>query len=468
MRNNRIQLFIPGKSENRINPLLCRNDVDTWLMGCLYQGIMMFNENIELVPRLLSDYYNNCDCTQHILELKPDLLWSDNKSVSSEDIKFTIEIILSGFGNFQNHYFKNIKELIIIDSLTLRIVLKKPDKFFKHRLLLPILPKHIFENIDLASFYSNKYNKNYIGCGPYKLIKIEGDKYFFDRNDAFHLGAPKIRNMIIQTGSIEELEQLILEEKLDFTTLPIRLLSKKDIYINSNYNIYPLTKPEIIYIAVNHRTDFFRSIENRNYIYRFIDKKKIINNVYHGFAENLNQFYPKLLERFKNEHNHSESRYTFNDYPLSLKLGYFINNEEHELIAKELVRDFKVKGIDIILKKFDSNIWKEDFRENKLDMFIITQTLMLHPDPSFAFGEKGIMKEIIGWEDEENLSLIKKGLEVDPIYFKQWSKYIGEQLPVLFICSPYDVQIINKRIRNIKPDPRGVLWNIHEIEMIEE
>lgn len=472
MSDNMIKLFIEGQSENRINPLLYRNDVDAWLMGCIYQGMMMYDEEIKLTHRLTKSVIHNNDYTIFQITLKDNLIWTDGVPITSNDIKFTINMILHPKADYwQTSHFQNIDNMVIIDSKNLLIKLKKADSLFNQRLLLPIIPCHVFSEIGIDSFFNNTHNDPYIGCGPYKLIKKDNGEFFFERNNDFHLGKPKIKNMLIKTGSTEDLIKLIKEKSIDFATIPKNIIStiNEDL---SNYDLYALDKPEITYVTLNHRNHYLSQKVNRQLICSAVNKDKLINNAYSGMAENITQYYPNILSEYRhgnlNQYNLEIKEMETKD--IQLKIGFYEQNYEHEIIANNIKEDLMKIGIFVHIIKYKDKHWEQDFFDKKLDMFVITQSILISPNPSFALGENSKIRKGMGWNDKTNLKLIDRGIKEknNKKIYKEWSKYINEELPMIFLCSPSDVQIISKRITNIEPSSRGLLWNIHHLEIHDE
>lgn len=46
----------------------------------------------------------------------------------------------------------------------------------------------------------------------------------------------------------------------------------------------------------------------------------------------------------------------------------------------------------------------------------------------------------------------------------KFEREIRRIIPMIPLFSAYDIQVIQKKFKNLKPDGRGVLWNIHKID----
>lgn len=121
------------------------------------------------------------ECT---LELKEDLYWSDGTPISTYDIEFTIKVLLnpSFEGNRGNHLLnivgaleykegikKDIEGIGILNDKNIKFQFIKPDESFKRRLLLPIIPKHIFKKYPVKEFPQKVTQEKFVSCGPYNL-----------------------------------------------------------------------------------------------------------------------------------------------------------------------------------------------------------------------------------------------------------------------------------------------------------
>ncbi|WP_411342577.1 ABC transporter substrate-binding protein [Paenibacillus sp. WLX1005] len=355
--NNTLRLFIKGKSENKINPLLYDNSVDLWLMGCIYQGIMMFNDDLVLIGRLSQSLICENDYKSYILTLKEGLKWNDGHSITTEDILFTIQWLLQpeapdhlskyflniiSAKNYKTKSTNDIEGIKLIDDYRIQFLLEAPDPYFNQRLLLPIIPKHIFENVSVEDFYNNRYKDEYIGSGPYKLIKKESSKFLFSKNEYFHLGTPYIDHMTIETGSNDELIDLLKNRSIDFAEISYSDIDSVSEY-QDHYKYYGLDKPMITLIALNHRNKMLKNKSVRKSIAYAIHKKKIIAEIYKGYAHPIEQYYPNILNRYKAE--------LLNDYhydielgkimlqnenltDIQFNLGYNATNSEHKFIAE--------------------------------------------------------------------------------------------------------------------------------------
>lgn len=160
-----------------INPIYAiTSDVDRDLTEIIYSGLIKYDSRGQLVPDLAKEYEILEDGRIYEFTLKDNLLWPDDRPITSDDILFTVKTI-------QNPSFKSplrvnwlgVKAEKISDQ-KMKFELKNPSAIFMENLTFKILPQHIWEEISYQNFPLSVYNLKPVGSGPYKVKKISQDK----------------------------------------------------------------------------------------------------------------------------------------------------------------------------------------------------------------------------------------------------------------------------------------------------
>ncbi len=154
-----------------INPILAgNNDVDRDLSEIL------FSDLITLADR----FATSTDGKTFTITLKPDLRWSDEEPLTSDDVIFTLEMIQNLDTN--SPLLTNWQGVIAerLSEREIRFTIRTPYAFFidNLRMLRPI-PKHIFESVPPANLRLSTYNLEPIGSGPYQFSRYEKQKTGF-------------------------------------------------------------------------------------------------------------------------------------------------------------------------------------------------------------------------------------------------------------------------------------------------
>jgi len=163
-------------SPRLINPIYPTYDIDRDLIELIYSGLMKYNEEGKVVIDLAEEYKIIEDGKIFEFYLKENLFWSDGKSLTADDVIFTIRAV-------QNPSLKSpIRASWLgvkvekISDLAIRFELNNPSAVFLENCTLKIMPKHIWEDISDQNFPLSIYNLKPIGSGPYKVKKITQDK----------------------------------------------------------------------------------------------------------------------------------------------------------------------------------------------------------------------------------------------------------------------------------------------------
>ncbi|MEM0292891.1 MAG: ABC transporter substrate-binding protein, partial [Fervidicoccaceae archaeon] len=153
----------------------------------IYDTLLRFDNNLNLVPGLAESYYVNTTCGCYVFKLRTNATWHDGQPVTADDVKFTFENIVPKYASYGDPYFTNTT-VTIVNSTT---VIIKPGIFspaaqlplFADPSNTPILPKHILEGQD---FMKSTFLTNPVGSGPYKLNAwVKGSYIELVRNDKY-------------------------------------------------------------------------------------------------------------------------------------------------------------------------------------------------------------------------------------------------------------------------------------------
>ncbi|MCE2716350.1 MAG: extracellular solute-binding protein [Pseudomonadota bacterium] len=146
------------------------------LMLCLDPLMMRNSEEPFTLYGLVAEYVDvAADNSQITYYLNPHAKFHDGTPITAEDVKFTYEYLRDQGNPAYKHYYSKIEKIEIIDTLTIRLTLKKEEDGrynselpFNLSLLRP-LPKHALEGKELASV-------NFQECpcsGPYKIGEVD-------------------------------------------------------------------------------------------------------------------------------------------------------------------------------------------------------------------------------------------------------------------------------------------------------
>ncbi|MGL5750665.1 MAG: ABC transporter substrate-binding protein [Paraclostridium sp.] len=271
-----------------INPI---NNVDksvNYVLNLVYDSLFTIDSNYNTVPQLVENYSIASDGKSIEMTLK-DVKLHNGNSLTSSDVKFTIDFIKKSANSTYKTLVENIVSVSTIDNKSLKINFNEAYAFSVDTLIFPIISKDELSNLKNSDL--DNYRNNMVGTGPYKIAKFNqrSDMILTLNEDYYDKGKIENAKKEINVAMVPDEEaqvSMTLALSSDITKVGLSDLSQfhqKEFEIN-NYEgrVYE-------YIILNYDNPFIKNVNFRKAIASSIDRNKIIDEAYIGNA-NISNF----------------------------------------------------------------------------------------------------------------------------------------------------------------------------------
>jgi peptide/nickel transport system substrate-binding protein len=162
-----------GQDPQTLNPFVALNEENYNVWSLNYDLLVGFSpEDLSPAPGIAESWEVSDDERTVTFELDPDKVWSDGEPVTSEDVKYSLEV-LGSEGDLFAGYTSNIESIETPDDETVVIETRRPDARIVGGLFLYILPEHVWgeENVsDLTGSFQPELPL--VGSGPYVVTEF--------------------------------------------------------------------------------------------------------------------------------------------------------------------------------------------------------------------------------------------------------------------------------------------------------
>lgn len=167
-------------------------------------GLVTIDQNGEFVPMLAAELptQENGGLSEDFLtvtwKLKPDLLWSDGEPITSDDVKFTWEVLSNPDSGalVGSTAFDLITAVDTPDELTAILTYSSPYPGYMDQFAYGLLPRHATgEPADMANW---EWNRQPVGAGPFVVTDwVSGQSITLERNpNYFEEGKPYVDRLV--------------------------------------------------------------------------------------------------------------------------------------------------------------------------------------------------------------------------------------------------------------------------------
>lgn len=466
-------------------------------------------------PVLAESWTLSADKLTWRIRLRKGILWHDftdpvtgkawkNVEVTAKDFQFYVEAVQNPDVDAAplRGYLSGIKEVRIFNDYEFDIVWKEPY-FLSESISLGMtpLPRHLYvpENgkFDGKKFNDdNARNRMIIGCGPYQFVKWEkGKRFVFKRFEKYFgrsLGImPAIRDYVFEiiqhpstrlqamiSGDVD-INSITPEQWLNNTGTPDFAEGgklRKIKYPSHSYN----------YIGLNQALPIFQDKRVRVALSHLIDRKRILKDVYHDLARSTSgsdfmdsPSYDKSIEPYpfdvaKAKAALAEAGWKDTDgdgildkdgKPFRFTLMFPGVNPNYTKLAPILKEDFAKAGVQLELLSLEWSVVIQRIEQRKFEAAMMGWTTPLESDPYQLWHSDNAKipgsSNYISFANPEAdrlIGIIRSSF--DPAERSKahhaLHRLLHEEQPYLFLFSPYSLEIISSRYRNVRIFPTGV------------
>ncbi len=307
-----------------INPVIsATNETDNYLAEIIYSDL----------TELIDHYKVSEDGIIWNVFLKNDLLWSDDKPLTSDDVIFTIDTIQDP--SSRSPLYQSWQGVVAerVSELEIEFTLRNPYAFFYDNFNdLKIIPKHIFGVVPPANIRLSNYNLEPVGSGPYKFSSYvkrkEGfiTEYCFDINKNYSLEKPYFQELTVKFySSATDLIKAFNNKKIDgFGDLNPKNIND----LKLNHQLIEINMPRYYAVFFNPAAQpLFKEKIIRTALELATDKKNIIEKVFEGKAMIINQVLMPTMSAYEPKINAAEEFSAEKSREILESAGWQINNE---------------------------------------------------------------------------------------------------------------------------------------------
>jgi len=479
-----------GEPKNLI-PILASDSASGAVVGEVFNGLVKYNEEIEMVGDLAERWDIEREGLDIIFHLRKNVRWHDGHPFTADDVLFTYQKLIDP--TVKTPYsgdFERVERLEKIDEYTIKVVYKEPFSPGLASWGMSIMPKHLLEKED---FNKSSFSRHPIGTGPYRFKRWKTGQFVeLEANPDYFEGRPYIDRYLFRI--IPDQSTLFLElraegvDSLGLSPLQYRRQTETD-FFRRRYRKFLYPSFGYTYIGYNLADPRFKDLRVRKALTLAVNRKEIIDQILLGLGKECTgpfvheswaynpdvkplPYSPEEAKRLLAEVGWRDSDgdgwLDQAGRPFEFTLLVNQGNEERKLIAELVQREWEKLGIKVKIRVIEWAAFISEFIDKKrFEVFILGWALSRDPD-LYDIWHSSKTREgefnFIQYKNPEADRLIEEGRRLfdqekrKAIYHKL-HKLIYEDQPCTFLYVADALPIVHARFRGIKPAPIGIGYN---------
>lgn len=481
------------------------NDVDRDIAALVYSGLMKYDARGNVITDLAERYELSADGKEYVFYLKKNIQWHDGKTFGADDVLFTVSAITDeAYGSPLRASWQGVRAEKIADD-AVKITLPAPYAPFLERATIGILPAHIWGNITPNKVNLADANLKPIGTGPYRFTKFTKDKfgtimsYSLAAYDRFAQGSPYIKTITFFFFPYEDdaLDAYKKGKVMGVANVPP---ARRAEIMAQGKTEYALRTPKYFAVFFNqNRAKPLTDKAVRSALTMATDKNAIVREV---LAQNGAAIHAPLLPWIKGYRaTAQETAFSPTDATALLEKAGWKDGDGDGVVEKKIGNDTSATPLEITLTTSDfpdlihaaemlkaqweqigarvlvetyntDELKRRIIKPRKYDALVFGEALSLSADP-YVFWHSSQKKDpglnLSLYDNKETDKLLEdirasSNQEERENNLGKFQEIIANELPSIFLFSPYYVYAMSEEVKGISADIINVpAQRFHEV-----
>lgn len=510
--------------------MIINNDAtvsDFWGLTCDSLAERHYKDIDRFVPRMAESWTLSDDKLTYRIKLRKGILWHDftdpetgkkweNIEVKADDFKFYVDVIKDETVNAAplRSYLADLKQINVINDYEFEVVWERPYILSEEiTLSLMPLPRHFYHAYE-GPFDGAKFNDDHVrnrmivGCGPYQFDSWEkGKRVVFKRFEKFYgkrLGImPALKTVVYEliqhpNTRLQALRSRTLDADSLTTEQWVNNTDTAEFKEGGFLRKMRLPSMSYSYIGLNLTNPLFQDRNVRVALSHLVDRKRIIRDVYYDLVRPVSgpffvdsrandpsiEPYEFDVEKAKKMLADAGWKDTDGDgvldkdgKPFVFTVIYANSSTTDQKLLPILKEDFARAGVKLEILSLEWSVMLERIDKRQFDAVRLAWRMSVSNDPYQLWHSDNLKIEassnFISFANPEADRLIMEirtcfDLDKRTELYHRFHRLIHEEEPYLFLVSPYDLFVINKRYRNVVEYPLGIYQNTFWVPKAEQ
>lgn len=464
----------------KINPLFIQNEAEDTANRLVFSGLTRVLPGDRVAPDLAEKWTLQDNGRVYVFTLKDNVRWHDNQPLTVDDVIFTINLIQNPDTRTGLSVVWQGVTVEKIDNKTVKLVLPNVYSDFLKVAAQPILPEHLFRDIDPSNVKIAEFNLKPIGSGPYKFVRFDqtGNEtvLVLEAYNNFLPHKPYIKNVKIRLyDTFANLYSGVLRKQVNsISQIPYDKTS--DVERLGSMTVNSFYMPRYKVMLFNMKNSLLSSRELRQALGKAINRDEIINQ---GLGGKAMPVYAPILA---GEEGYN-SALNVNAYSLAQangaldKLGWIrgkdsVRQKDGKMLSFRFVlpddpesqktgniikKQLEAAGVKVDFVVSDESLFQADYiRPRNFDIILVGQNVGEGSD-LYSFWHSSQVNDpglnLTGFNDRKTDKLIELGrksadLKYKSDRFKQASESIMAENPAVYLYNPIYSIAATSNIKN--------------------
>ncbi len=374
-----------------LDPRIGSDQTASRVYNVLLNGLVTKDPQGNLVPDLAESWEILQGGSLYRFHLRPGVRFHDGREFSAQDVVWTFQSLLDGsVPSPKRGAFKQLGRVEARDPVTVDFVMKEP-----FGALLVNLTSYL--GIVPAGFAPERFNREPVGTGPFRLVERQPDKLVLEAFDDYWQGRPDLDRLVLRVVPDATVRALELEKgsvQLVVSDLAPDVLGR--FRENRAFRVVADPGSKYTYLGLNLEDPTLSDVRVRRAIALAIDRHRLVDSLWQGLGVVTETMLPpghwarhEGLEPLP--HDPAAARRLLDqagfpdpdgDGPQTrIALTYKTSTDETALLQAQILQAMLAEaGIALAIRSYEFATFYSDIKRGNFQVFSLTWTGVVDPD----------------------------------------------------------------------------------------